>query len=115
MNDRFWVFFLVALCSVMIAGISQIILKKAADKTYDQWYRAYLNFPVIFAYFLFFLSTVCSLIALRHLPLSLSPMWQSIGQIFVAVLSYFILKEKLTRKKIAGICIIIMGIILFSL
>ena len=115
MDDNFWLYFIVALISVLISGISQIILKKAALKTYEKWYLSYLNFPVIFAYFLFFLSTVCSVIALRHLPLSLSPMWQSMGQIFVALLSYFVLKEKLTKKKITGIAVIVLGIVLFSI
>ena len=115
MNNDFYLFFLIALASVLIADISQIILKKAALKTYDKWYLSYLNGPVIFAYFLFFLSTICSMIALRKLPLSLSPMWQSMGQIFVALLSFFILKEKLTKKKIIGIAVIIIGLFIFSL
>ena len=109
-----WLYFLIALSSVLIADISQIILKKAATKHYDAWYKAYLNFPVIFAYSLFVVSTVCSVIALKKLPLSLSPMWQSMGQIFVAVLSYFFLHEKITKAKLKGIGIIILGIILFS-
>ena len=110
-----WCYFLIAISSVLIADVSQIILKKAAMKPYDAWYKAYLNFPVIFAYFLFVVSTVCSVIALRRLPLSLSPMWQSMGHIFVVVLSYFFLHEKITKGKIKGIAIIILGIIIFSL
>lgn len=110
-----WLYFLIALSSVLIADISQIILKKAATKHYDAWYKAYLNFPVIFAYSLFVVSTVCSVIALKKLPLSLSPMWQSMGQIFVVVLSYFFLHEKITKAKLTGIGIIILGIILFSI
>ena len=94
-----WLYFLIALSSVLIADISQIILKKAATKYYDAWYKAYLNFPVI----------------LKKLPLSLSPMWQSMGQIFVVVLSYFFLHEKITKAKLKGIGIIILGIILFSI
>ena len=110
-----WLYFLIALASVLIADISQIILKKAATKTYDAWYKAYLNFPVIFAYGLFVISTVCSVIALRRLPLSLSPMWQSMGQIFVVILSYFFLHEKITKAKLTGIGIIVLGIIVFSI
>ncbi len=115
MNSSTWIFFLMALLSVLIADGSQIILKKAAVKDYDRWYKAYLNFPVIFAYFLFFLSTVCNVIALKRLPLSLSPMWQSTGQIFVAILSYFFLKERITKKKALGIAVIVAGIVLFTI
>ena len=110
-----WLYFLIAISSVLIADISQIILKKAAMKPYDAWYKAYLNFSVIFAYFLFVVSTVCSVIALRKLPLSLSPMWQSLGQIFVVILSYFFLHEKITKGKLMGIAIIVLGIVIFSL
>lgn len=109
-----WVYFLTAVGSVLIADISQIILKKAATKQYGAWYKAYLNFPVIFAYFLFVVSTVCSVIALRKLPLSLSPMWQSLGQIFIVLLSYFFLRERITKGKLMGIGIIIVGIVIFT-
>lgn len=109
------IFFLIAVSSVLIADISQIILKKAATKEYDAWYKSYLNFPVIFAYSLFVLSTVFSVIALRHLPLSLSPMWQSMGQIFIVIFSYLFLHEKITKSKLVGIGIIIVGIVLFSI
>ena len=101
-----WLYFLIAISSVLIADISQIILKKAAMKPYDAWYKAYLNFSVIFAYFLFVVSTVCSVIA---------PMWQSLGQIFVVILSYFFLHEKITKGKLKGIAIIVLGIVIFSL
>lgn len=115
MNSNSWIFFVIALCSVLIADVSQIILKKAAMKTYSSWIRSYLNFPVVFSYFLFFVSTICSVIALKHLPLSLAPMWQSMGQIFVVLLSYFFLNEKITKKKCLGIILIIIGIIMFGI
>lgn len=113
--NSIWIFYVVAVASVLIADISQIILKKAAVKEYDKWYKAYLNVPVVFAYFLFFLSTICSVISLRRLPLSLSPVWQSMGQIFVAVLSYLFLKERITKRKLLGITVIVIGIVIFSL
>ena len=115
MNENAWVFYLIGLLSVLIADISQILLKKAASRDYTSVLKSYLNFKVIFAYFLFALSTVCSVIALKRLPLSMSPLWQSMGQVFVVLLSYFILKEKINNKKIIGIAIIIAGIVLSAL
>lgn len=109
------IYFVVALCSVLIADVSQIILKKAAVRKYSKWYKAYLNFPVIFAYGLFVLSTVCSVVALRKLPLSFTPVWQSMGQVFVVILSYIFLHEKLNKNKLIGVGIIILGILIFSI
>lgn len=114
MKNDLWLYYLLAIGSVLIADISQIILKKAAVKKYSKWYKSYLNFPVISAYGMFFVSTIFSVISLKKLPLSLSPVWQSMGQIFVVVLSYFVLHEKISRTKLHGILIIIIGIILFS-
>lgn len=113
MNNT-WFFVVMAVSSVLIATVSQIILKKAAVKKYNAWYKAYLNAPVIFAYTLFLLSTICSVIALQRLPLSLSPVWQSLGQIFVVILSYFFLHEIPGKAKLKSLGIIIVGIIVFS-
>ncbi len=113
--DKIWVYYLAGFCSVLIADISQIMLKKAALKQYASWLRSYLNFQVIFAYCLFVLSTVCSVFSLRKLPLSMTPIWQSMGQILVAIMSFFFLHEKITRQKVIGIGIIIAGIFVFAL
>ncbi len=115
MTDSLWVFYLLGLLSVLIADVSQLLLKKAAMREYSSFIRSYLNFKVVFAYGLFALSTVCSMFALRKLPLSLSPLWQSMGQVFIVLLSYFVLKEKITKKKLLGIAIIVAGIVISAL
>ena len=100
---------------VVIAALSQIILKKAAMKHYDVWYKQYLNLPVIFAYFIFFVSSLCSVIALKVLPLSLMPVWNSSSYFFVTLFAYLIMKEKPNRKKLIGLGVILVGIVIFSL
>lgn len=100
---------------VIIAALSQIILKKAAMKHYDTWLKQYLNLPVIFAYFIFFVSSFCSVIALKVLPLSLMPAWNSSSYFFVTLFAYLIMKEKPNRKKLIGLGVILVGIVIFSL
>ena len=41
------------LVSVFISSVSQILLKKAADRTYENHIREYLNPLVIFSYGMF--------------------------------------------------------------
>ena len=108
-----WLYYLLGLASVLVADISQLILKRAAVREYKSWIHSYLNVRVILAYGMFFGSTLLNLFALRKLPLSLSPMWQSMGQVFVALLSYFVLRERITRKKLLGMALIICGIMCF--
>lgn len=108
------VYVTLAISSVLIANISQIILKKAATKHYDHPIKEYVNLPVIISYAMFVISTLLTGISLRNLPLSLTPLWQSLGQVMIPVLSYFFLKEKITRDTMTGVLYIIIGIIVFS-
>ena len=101
--------------SVLVASISQIMLKKSADRIYDRWIDEYLNFRVIFAYGLFFLSSLLTVYAYKFVPLSLGPVLEASGYVFVSVMGYFILKEKIGKKKLLGLVIIIAGIVIFNL
>ena len=59
--------------AVLLAALSQVLLKKAAMRQYDSVWREYLNPQVIFAYALFFLATLIDVVAYRRIPLSLGP------------------------------------------
>ena len=98
-----------------IAAISQILLKKASGKNYNKWWMAYLNIPVVTAYALFVLTTLLSVFAMRFIPLSLCAALAASGQIFVPILSVVFLKEKIGSKKLQGMLLIIIGIIVFSI
>ncbi len=99
----------------LISSFSQIMLKKSAQKTYESKLKEYLNPLVIIAYALFFSCTLISIYALKVVPLSMSPILESSGYIFVAVLSFFFFNEKLTKKQLLGMALIIIGIIVYSL
>ena len=100
---------------MVVASLSQILLKKSAQKTYSSIIREYLNPLVIFANGMFFCSVILTMLALKKVPLSMQPILESTGYIFVAVMGYIFLKERLSRRKLAGIALILVGIIVFSL
>ena len=105
---------IILLVSVLISSVSQIILKISANREHESRIKEYLNPHVILAYVMFLVSTVLTMIALRHLPLSLQPMIESASYIFIAVMGYFLLKERFTKKKIFGMLLILLGIFIFS-
>ena len=96
--------------SVFISSVSQIILKKSADKKYDSKIKEYLNPLVIIAYGIFFLATLVTIYAYKGIPLSLGPILETTGYLWVSLLGYFILKEKISRRKILGLVVVIVGI-----
>ncbi len=105
---------IILLTSVLISSVSQIMLKISANKEHESRIKEYLNPLVIIAYVMFLGSTVLTMIALRHLPLSLQPMIESASYIFIAVMGYFLLKERFTKRKILGMALILLGIFIFS-
>ncbi|MDO4272815.1 MAG: EamA family transporter [Eubacteriales bacterium] len=105
----------ILLVSVFISSVSQILLKKAANRKYTSPLKEYLNPLVIGAYAMFFGSVILTMLALRYVPLSMSPILESTGYIFVSVLGYFFLKERFSRRKLLGIALILVGIAVFSM
>lgn len=106
-----YVFLLIA--SVLIASCSQIILKKSASKEYSSIIREYLNVRVIAGYGMMFISTILTIFAFKGLDYKNGPIIESLGYIFIMFLSRIFLKEKITKKKIIGNSLILLGILVF--
>ena len=105
----------ILLAGVFISAISQVMLKKAALKTYPSRIKEYLNPLVIFAYVLFVGTTFLSIFAYRVIPLSMGPVLEATSYIYVTVFGLTIFKEKLNLKKILALALIIGGIAVYSL
>ena len=101
--------------SVFIASVSQIILKVSAKEEHGGGLREYLNLKVILAYGIFFISSLLTVLSYKYVPLSMGPVIESSGYIFVAVLSFLLLKEHIGKKKILGLMLIMIGIIVSNL
>lgn len=101
--------------SVLVASISQVLLKKSAMKQYDYKWGDYLNPYVIFGYGLLLLSMILTVYAYGGVELKTGPVIESTSYIFVAVLSAIFLKEKINRKKAIGLVVIVVGVIVSSL
>lgn len=100
---------------VIISALAQILLKKSASVERESKIKEYLNFKTIFAYTIFFGATLCTVWAYKYIPLSMGPILGTTEYIFVAILSYYLLKEKISKKKLIGLITIVFGVIIFSL
>ena len=105
----------IMLISILISSVSQIMLKKSAQNQYPSKLKEYLNPMVIIAYGLFFGCTLITMYSFKVVPLSMGAVLEAAGYIFVAVLSYIFLKEKLTKRQLLGMALIICGIVVYNL
>ncbi|MCR5301518.1 MAG: EamA family transporter [Lachnospiraceae bacterium] len=108
-------YILIFISASLISAFSQILLKIAARGTYRSWIYEYLNVKVIAAYFIFFAATLITVYCYKVVPLSLGAMLESTGYVFVTILGYLILKEKVSRQKIAGMALVIVGVIIVAI
>jgi drug/metabolite transporter (DMT)-like permease len=82
-------------------------------------HRIGIHTPFLFPFFiggtLYFIGAVINIIVLKHLPYTIVFPLTSITYIWTFILSYFLLGEKITGKKIAGVVLIMIGSIFLVL
>ena len=105
---------LLLVLSSLISSFSQILLKKSAGKKYSSKLREYLNIPVITSYAVFFLCTLITMYSLKVVPLSMSPLLEATGYIFVTALSFLFFREIPEKKQLLGLMLILAGIAVYA-
>ncbi len=98
-----------------LTGISQVLLKKSANKTYDRWIEEYLNWQVLLAYGIFFGVLLVNTYAYTKVDMKYGAVIDSFSYVFVMILSWILLREKFTKRKVIGNLIIMTGVLVYTL
>ncbi len=109
-------YFMVGLFAVFLTAIGQLLLKTGAQNG-DKGSPAKLFFNVytLAGYFLFIIVTFMNVYVYKYLPLKFGVIFLPFTFIFVSLLSYLFLKERLSRTQKRGALVIICGVVLFNL
>ena len=107
------IFYLIFISGTLIASFSQVLLKKSANKTYSSRIREYLNAYVIIGYGMTFISMLLSILAYSKIDYKYGPAMESLGYVFVVILSYIFFREKITLRKVLGTLLIFTGLAIF--
>jgi drug/metabolite transporter (DMT)-like permease len=106
-------YMLLLVMSVAVASFSQILLKKSAGKTYTSVIREYLNPYVIIGYGMMVVSTLLTVGGYAGLEYKNGAVIESLGFVLVMFLSRIFFGEKITKKKLLGNSLILIGILVF--
>lgn len=106
-------YLIILIISIVVASFAQILLKKSAAKTYNSPIREYLNAYVICGYGLMFLSMFITIMAYRGLEFTSVPVVESLQYVVVMLLGYLFFKEKITKRKLLGMAVILGGIFIY--
>ena len=109
-------YLLLAIFGTFIASISQILLKQGAIRTKSKTILlSFLNFFTISGYFLFGIVILINIYAFQKLDIKITPILVALNFINLLFLSRIILKEKINKKSIFAVAVILIGIAVFNL
>ena len=113
---KFNPYILLMFAAVVVSSASQILLKKGAQQKHASFIREYLNPFVIVGYVLMLATTIMNVLAYSGgVEYKNGPVIETLGFILVMVLSRFFFQEKITRRKLAGNLLILLGVVIFYL
>lgn len=100
---------------LLLSAFSHVPMKLSAKVKYKNRIAEYMNPLVIFAYFLCTMTTVCTVIAYRVVPLSLGGVLSTLEYIFVAIIGFVFFKEHISRRKMLGLVLIVIGALVYQI
>jgi multidrug transporter EmrE-like cation transporter len=115
MDKRVLSYAVLILVGTFISSVAQVMLKKAARRQYASFWQEYLNPRVIVAYVIFFGASLLAVFAYRAVPLSMGPILEATGYIYVTIFGVVIFHEKLSPRKLLALGLILSGIVVYSL
>lgn len=103
------------LLGVFISAVSQVLLKRSAASEHASVVREYLNPLVIFAYALFVGATLLSVLSYQGIPLSMGPVLDATGYLWVTLFGVTVFHERMSGVKFVALALIVCGIVVYAL
>ena len=108
--------YLFVILGILSCSLSQLLLKKSAKAVHASKIYEVLNPNVIISYAVFFCSLLVNIWAMsKGMQLKEMAMLESLGYVFVPILSFLILKEHISRRTICATLIVLLGVFVFYL
>ena len=101
--------------SAGITAFSQIILKKSANKKHKGFIFEYINPYVIFSYMCYFGVLVLNVFIYTKIDYRFGVVINSMSSVLVMIFSRVLLHEVITKRRICGNVLVVIGILVFTL
>lgn len=108
------IYFLIVIIGVFACSASQLLLKKSATVEHKSALYEMLNWRVMLAYTIMSATLIANIYAMSQgVMLKDMPILEATGYVFVPILSWIVLSEKITKFNITAIALILIGIVVF--
>ena len=110
-----WLFYVLMLLSAAITAFSQVILKISANKKHNGLIFEYINPYVLFSYMCYFGVLVLNVFIYTKIDYRFGVVINSMSSVLVMILSRVLLHEVITKRRICGNVLVVIGILVFTL
>ena len=107
------IYYFILVIMTLSGAIASFFLKKASAS--DNLFSMLKNINLYNGGCLYLVSALLNIDVLRYLDYSVVLPLTSITYVWIMVISYFILKENITKNKIVGVVLILIGAVLVSM
>ena len=107
------VYYLIIVLLTFLGALASVFLKRATES--NGILKMIFNVNLYIGGVLYVLSALMDIFVLKYLDYSVVLPMTSITYIWTMVLAKLLLKEKITTKKIFGVCLIVVGAVLVTL
>lgn len=108
------IYYIFVIAGIFACSLSQLLLKKSANAEHKSRIYEMINPLVVIAYAIFFCSLLINIWAMSNgVQLKEMALLESLGYVFVPILSVAILNEHVGKREMCGILLIALGIIVF--
>jgi len=104
-----------AILSVILSSLSQILLKKSSGEKKKHWIFEYINPKVLIAYGTIFVCMFLMIFAFTGMYYRYGAVIESLAYLLIMVFSRIFLKEKITKRRVIGNLIIVIGVLIFTI
>lgn len=99
---------------VLITSLSQVLLRLGA-KDKKTWLGSFLNLKTALGYSLFVIVVLLTTFASQGISMRAVVAWNSAAFLSTILMARLFLKERVSRGSLAGIVMIIIGLVVFSI
>ena len=108
--------YILVVIGIFASACSQVLLKKSANMKHKSFIKSMLNWRVVTAYTIFGGALLINITAMsKGVNLKDMPILESLGYVFVPLLSFLMLKEKISRRTICATLMVVLGTFVFYL
>lgn len=100
-------YFFLILCMTFMGSVASVFFKRASGSA--GFMKMLFNVNLFIGGFLYVAGAALNIVVLRYLDYSVVLPLSSVTYIWTMVLSYLILQERITKKKILGVLCIVLG------